>query len=261
MTRKKFLLLAGVMMLSSLTAPGCGNLISREQEIQLGAEAAPQFEAEFDGPVQNEQLQTYVRSVGAKLAAASDRDMPYEYTLLKSDVINAFALPGGKIYVTAGLFKQMKSEQELAAVLGHETAHIARKHSVKQLEKSVGFAILLEVAGYAAGSETKAVGEVVFGMINLKYSRSDEYEADQGGVVFMTKAGYNPWGMIELLETLQSMQESEGSSMAEIFSTHPLTRKRIDEAAAFIYKDYQEYSAEEPAPNASQFREMKALLK
>lgn len=260
MTRKTFLLLAGLLLVTSI-APGCGHLISREQEIQLGLDAAPQFEAEFGGPVENEQLQSYIRSIGAKLAAASDRDMPYEYMLLKSDVINAFALPGGKVYITAGLFRQIENERELAGVLGHETAHIARKHSVKQIEKAVGFEILLEATGYAAGSEAQAVGKVVASLITLKYSRKDEYEADQSGITFMTKAGYNPWGMVELLETLQSLQESEGDSVSEIFSTHPLTRKRIDEAAAVIYKDYQQYSAEEPDSKTGQFKEMKALLR
>ncbi|KPK79218.1 MAG: hypothetical protein AMJ81_13615 [Phycisphaerae bacterium SM23_33] len=98
--------------------------ISTEQEIALGREAAPEFEKEFEGKVPNETLQAYVREVGAKVAQASERkDVPHEYALLASDVPNAFALPGGKVYVTAGLMRRMTNERQLAAVLGHETGH------------------------------------------------------------------------------------------------------------------------------------------
>ena len=110
------------------------SLISTEQEVALGLQSAPQFEDEFGGKLGNSQLQGYVAAVGAKLAAVSDRqDVTYEYSLLSSEIPNGFALPGGKIYVTAGLVVQMSNERQLAAVLAHETVHVAALDSVNGL--------------------------------------------------------------------------------------------------------------------------------
>ena len=274
-TRPALLLTAGMLALAALTGcalnPVTGQrelvLISTEQEIALGADAAPEFEKEFGGKVASAALQEYIRAIGAKVAAVSDRPMPYEYTLLASDVPNAFALPGGKIYITAGLMKNMTNERQLAAVLGHETAHVAAKHSVKQMQKQMGAQLLMEIAARAGGADTGQtaaadVAKIVSTMALLKYSRADEYQADQVGIEYAARAGYNPWGMVELLNVLQNMQEQEPGRFEEMFQTHPLSSKRIDETKAILTGNaaYGKWASDAGDPNAATFQRMRQTL-
>ena len=239
--------------------------ISGDQEIALGREAAPKFEQEFGGRVPNDQLQRYVQSVGAKLAAASDRPMPYSYTLLKSDVPNAFALPGGPIFITAGLMRRMTNERQLAAVLGHETAHVAAKHSVNQMQKQMGAQLLVEIAGRLGGpdkGQTAAdVAKIASTMALLRYSRNDEYEADVVGIRYAARAKYNPWGMVELLNVLKNLADSEPGTFGEMFQTHPLSSKRIQEAEQAL-KDgaYAQWSPTQRDPSEPYFMRMRKLL-
>ena len=274
-TRPALLLTAGMLALAALTGcalnPVTGQrelvLISTEQEIALGADAAPEFEKEFGGKVASAALQEYIRAIGAKVAAVSDRPMPYEYTLLASDVPNAFALPGGKIYITAGLVKAMTNERQLAAVLGHETGHVAARHSVKQMQKQMGAQLLMEIAARAGGADTGQtaaadVAKIVSTMALLKYSRADEYQADQVGIEYAARAGYNPWGMVELLNVLQNMQEQEPGRFEEMFQTHPLSSKRIDETKAILTGNaaYGKWASDAGDPNAATFQRMRQTL-
>ncbi len=262
------LLLVGFVMAGCKTNPVTGKkelvLIPESQEIAMGVQNAPEFENEFKGKVANDTVQQYVSRVGQKIAAHADRKMPYEYAVLQSDVPNAFALPGGKIYITAGLLSRMTNERQLAAVLGHETVHVSAGHSVQSLQNQIGASVLAEIAekavgskyGGAAGTATKFVG----GMANLKYSRNDEYEADRYGIVYMARAGYNPWGMPELLQVLQDMSDSEPSRWAEMMQTHPLTSKRIEKAREEVKSNFSKYSADEADPQAGDFMKMRNLL-
>ncbi len=274
MNRTRWMLL-GMLVLSATIPVGCKTnpatgeenfiAISRQQEIQMGSEAAPEFEKEFDGLVQDEILQQYVAAIGRKLSAVSDRkNIPYEYGLLASEVPNAFALPGGKIYVTAGLMQLMSNERELAAVLGHETAHVAALHNVQGMQRQMGRAILVDLAGQMAEGKTgqyaSAVTEVVTAMGNLHYTRKDEYEADKIGLRYMTRAGYNPYGMVELLEALLSAQGQEGSKLEEFFSTHPLTRERIEAVRELIRENHPDARADKPDPARQTFQRMKRRL-
>ena len=243
-------------------------LISSEQEIAMGTEAAPEFEKQFGGKVANEALQTYVRSIGSKVSADNvvEVKLPFEYAILNSDIPNAFALPGGKIFITAGLMRAMTNERQLAAVLGHETGHAAASHSISQMQKQMGTSVLVQLAGYAIGGDAGAVaemaGKVAAKMVNLRYSRQDEYEADQLGIRYMTRAGYNPWGMVELLQVLESLSESKGGAFTEMMQTHPLTANRIADAEGIIRSggEYKKYSADAPDHRAGKFMKMRALL-
>lgn len=240
-------------------------IISLDQEIAMGAEAAPKFEEEFGGRVPNEQLLAYVRMVGNKLAAVSDRQMPYEYTLVTSDVPNAFALPGGKIFLTAGLMRLMSNERQLAAVLGHETAHVAAMHNVKGMQRQMGTALLVEIAGSIAGdsaSAAESVTQVVATMASMKYSRGDELEADKYGMEYMTQAGYNPWGMVELLTVLVNLQESEPGMLEQLFMTHPASSERIADAKGMIETNnvYTGFKSTDRDPNTDRFAQMHKLL-
>lgn len=258
---------AGPMLTGCSQNPATGRMqlrvISREQEIALGEEAAPQFEQEFGGAVADPALQSYVSSVGQRVAAASARpDMPYEFTLLNSDVPNAFALPGGKIFITRGLFEKMGNEAQLAAVLGHEVAHVAAGHNIDGLQRSMGVEILSELAAQAIGGDRGQYAQVgtqiVGGMVNLNYTREAEHEADRLGTDYMVRAGYNPWGMVSLLQVLEEMEGGGGGRLEGFFRTHPWSADRV---SAVRQRVEQQYPQARPADlEEGQFDQMQARL-
>lgn len=262
--------LVGLLAAGCSTNPVTGRrefiFISTEQEIMLGEEAAGQFEQDLGGPVPSGILQSYVRRIGKEVSDVSDRPMPYEFTLLASDVPNAFALPGGKIFITAGLMRRMTNERQLAAVLGHETVHVAAKHNVKGMQQQLGTSVFLDIVGRLTEGTDAAIAQdvakITTTMYNLKYSREDEYEADVVGIKYMTRAGYNPWGMVEMLTVLRELSESEPGAFGEMFQTHPLTSKRIDQARETIREgnQYARFSSAQPDPNAGRFLEMREIL-
>jgi predicted Zn-dependent protease len=174
-------------------------------------------------------------------------------------------LIGGKVYVTAGLMKLMTNERQLAAVLGHETGHVAAQHNVQGLVENVGASVLIELAGYAAGepnaAKAEAVAKVIAGVTTLKYSRNKEYEADLLGVRYMTKAGYNPYGMVELLQALlEASGGEEGGRLGEMLATHPLTGSRIEKAEGVIKQDHPAADRNAADPAADRFKQMKRRL-
>lgn len=239
--------------LSCSTNPATGsyefNMLSRDQEIAMGMEAAPQFAQEFGGGVTDPTLQAYVRRIGADLAAKTEGDnpsLPWEFTLLNSKEINAFALPGGKIFFTRGLAERLTSEAEMAGVLGHEVGHVTARHANAGMARQGLTSLVISGAATvltdstAAAQQWQAVGEQVGGVILLKYSRDQESQADSLGMRYMAKCNYNPRAQRTVMEVLQ--QAMSGGRSAEILSTHPYPETRIariDEAvkgeyAAFI---------------------------
>jgi len=258
-----------VMAAGCVVNPATGKrqirVISTAEEIAIGRQAAPKFEAEFGGRVPVPALQRYIRRVGGKVGRVSERrEVPREYALLASEVPNAFALPGGKVYITAGLMLQLSNERQLAAVLGHETGHVAAAHNVMALQRQMGSALLAELAAAAVGDKAaegaKLATQFATALANLHYSREDEYEADQLGIRYMTRAGYNPWGMVELLNRLLAMSRGEPGRVGEMFQTHLITSKGIRRAEAIIRRRYRQYSRHEPDPHAGRFMEMRVLL-
>ena len=239
-------------------------VISEKQEIAIGRQAADGLEKHFDGKVSNTQLQEYVRSVGRKVAEVADRKMPYDFTLLASDVPNAFALPGGKVYVTAGLMKKMDNERQLAAVLGHEIGHVCALHNVHALQRQLGAKILLEIAQYAVQGEyapsIQTATKYTTKFLNLRYSRKDEYQADKLGVWYMSRAGYNPCGMIELMEVLLKQKKGKESAFFELFQSHPLTKKRIEQVRDHVSMNYHQHLPPKPDPHTDRYLEMRQLL-
>ncbi len=234
----------------------------------MGRKAAGGLEKHFGGKVPSTKLQEYVRSVGRKVAEVADRKMPYEFTLLASDVPNAFALPGGMVYVTAGLMKKMSNERQLAAVLGHEVGHVCALHNVHAMQRQWGAKALLKLAQYAMEAEyasaAQTATEYTTKFLNLRYSRKDEYQADELGVRYMSRAGYNPYGMVELMEILLKQKKGKGkkkeSSFFELFQSHPLTRKRIEQVREHLSLDYHQHLPPKPDPHTAQFLEMRQLL-
>ncbi|MDR3564252.1 MAG: M48 family metallopeptidase [Negativicutes bacterium] len=196
--------------------------MSTKSEIELGRSTARQIEKQV-GLVQDSALQERVARIGYRMAALSDRpDMPYTFKVLDSKEINAFALPGGFIYVYKGLIDYLSSDEELAGVIGHELGHVVRRHTVKQIEKSqeLGIAALLLGGGRDGGF----LEEIAMNAIMAGYSRGDEREADQLGFVHTMRAGYNPYGMLVGLQRLGDMSPD---SNFDLFADHPEPDVRV----------------------------------
>jgi predicted Zn-dependent protease len=203
--------------------------LSPEQEIALGYESAPQMAAQLGGLSQNERARALVRQVGEGLVARSlAAKSPYKFSfhvLADPRTVNAFALPGGPIFITEGLLRLLKSEAELAGVLGHEIGHVIARHSPERLAKQQLTQGLLGALVVGSGDYTTAqIGQVVGNMINMSYGREDELESDALGIRIMAEAGYDPRALVRVMEVLA--QASGGSRQPEFFSTHPAPENR-----------------------------------
>jgi len=213
-------------------------LFSDAQEIELGKNADPDIRWQFGGVYRDAQLSEYVDSVGQRVATGSHRsNIPYHFAIVDSSILNAFALPGGYIYITRGLLARLENEAQLASVLGHEIGHVNARHSVKRLQSTLGFNVLLAVVDQvASGSENyerwrgviKTTSAVAFATVSLGYSRKDEFQADELGTTYAHRAGYDPEGMTQLLEILKSLHDREPSAVEEFFMSHPRSSDRIE---------------------------------
>ena len=212
-----------------------------EQEIALGLKSAPELAAQMGGLSQNVQARALVQRTGAKLAAESvAAKSPYRfafYVLADRRTINAFALPGGPVFITEGLLGLLKGEAEVAAVLGHEIGHVIARHSSERLAKEQLTRGLIGAAVVGTGDySTAQIGQLVGGMINMRYGREDELESDALGVRIMAEAGYDPRAMIRVMEVLA--KASGGSRQPEFFSTHPAPENRAARIKEAIAKQF-----------------------
>lgn len=189
--------------------------------------------------ITDEKLVSYVTSIGGRLAKVSDRPhLTYDFTIIDSDLVNAFSVPGGFVFVTRGLLEQLKSESELAGVLGHEMGHVNAYHGIQMMQKEMGYGVLTTLGAIAAA--TQAGPEAMIMMMQttnlftnlylLGYSRQDELQADHLGFRYVLRAGYNPQGLIRFfrrLESLEDSREKEAEGWDLYFRTHPPTADRI----------------------------------
>lgn len=228
--------------------------LSPQQEVALGLEASPQFSEEFGGPYADPVMQEYVRGVGTKIAAqAANPEYPYEFsfTVLDSDVINAFALPGGPIFITRGLLFELGDESQLAAVLAHEATHVAARHSAQQISQQMSVSVLISIAsaamskgktttGTEAGTSSTAeqVASLVANLASLRYSRKHETQADVYGLNYLVTAGYQPMGMVRVMEMFERKEQEAGSSGPEFLRTHPNPENRVEDIMAKIKEQY-----------------------
>jgi len=203
--------------------------MSPEQEIALGLRSAPEMAAQMGGISRNPQATALVRRVGEKLVRESlAAKSPYKFSfhvLADARTVNAFALPGGPVFITEGLLRHLKTEAEVAAVLGHEIGHVIARHSSERLAKQQLTQGLVSAVVLGSGDySTAQIGQMVGGMINMKYGREDEIESDRLGLRVMAEAGYDPRAMIRVMEVLA--QASGGSRQPEFMSTHPAPENR-----------------------------------
>lgn len=209
-------------------------LVSTEAEIRMGIKQYPHLRQMQGVPdVVHSQAAAYVKEVGQKLAAVSDRQLPYEFSLINNGTPNAWALPGGKIGINRGLLTELESEAQLAAVLGHEIVHAAARHSAKQLQRGLMLQGVVLATGIATqGSEysSLAVGgtSLAAGLLTHKYSRDAEREADYYGMQYMARAGYDPRAAVELQQTFVRLSEEKATSWLQgLFASHPPSQKRV----------------------------------
>jgi predicted Zn-dependent protease len=220
-------------------------LVGEGQEIAMGREAAQQA-AQQIGLYEDAELQSYVSRLGKQLAAESERpDLPWSFQVVDDPSVNAFALPGGFIFVTRGLMTHLTSEAELVSVLGHEIGHVTGRHSVEQMSKAQLAQIGL-IAGMILQPELANYGDLAqtgLGLLFLKYGRDDEREADDLGLRYLVAKNYDPREMPQVFETLRrvSERETQGGRVPGWLSTHPTPEnriQRIESQVASLNRDF-----------------------
>lgn len=220
--------------------------LSWEEEVKLGAEASPQFIQQSGGELPDQRVVSYVRAMGSRIAAQSEMpDIDWEFHVLDSQVINAFALPGGKVFISRGLMEKMDNDAQLAGVIGHEIGHVTARHGNERMGKAIiaqGVLLGIGVAGAVSDEQwmqVLGVGTAVGGQLFLlKYSRSNELEADELGVRYMTRVGYHPVGLVQVMELLGQL--SSGAGPPEWLSTHPVSETRVENLEELILGEYGE---------------------
>ena len=211
--------------------------ISREQEVALGLQATPELTQQYGGLYDDQELQDYLDELGLRLVSdsfASRSDYPFDFHLLDDfDTVNAFALPGGQVFITAALMQRLENEDQLAGLLSHEIVHVIGRHSAEQMAKQeltqglTGAVVLATYDPYDPSTQHTAQVALLIGqLVNMKYGRADELEADGWGVCIMDQAGYDPNEMLRVMEILE--EASSGGQPPEFFSTHPSPDNRME---------------------------------
>ena len=227
-------LLIGLVLTGSLV--GCG--ISQQQEVQMGQEYAQQINAQLP-IIRDPELNRYINVLGDSIARLTNRaDLDWQFFIVDAQEVNAFAVPGGFVYINRGLIQRADQMDEIAGVLGHEIGHVVRRHTVKQMEKAQGANIGVTLAcvltsvcnSQVAGAAINVAGGALF----AKFSRSDEAEADNEGFKNVVKAGISPVGMVTMFQKLLEERQSRPGAVDSWFLTHPLEEDRIRAVQAQI---------------------------
>jgi predicted Zn-dependent protease len=254
----------GALILAGCVTTGPGGqksfvIVSTDEEVAMGRQMDTELKAQ-EKLLADTAWQSYLAGIGQKIVAVSDRkDLEYEYNVIESDQINAFAAPGGFVYFYTGILREIDNEAEVAAVMAHEISHVVARHGVKKLQTVMGVSVLLDIALGNSGQLTQQAVGVVLGLAINGYGRSMELEADQYGVEYMTRAGYAPRGAIEMFTKLAELSGGgEQGVFEKLTSTHPETSERIAKIQAQI-------AAMPPSVNnlpefADRYRAMRARL-
>lgn len=216
-----------------------------QDEIALGLAAAPEMAAQHGGLHPDPEAQALVDAVGERLLVQGlAMETPYEFEfhlLADPQTVNAFALPGGQVFITAALYSQLETEGQLAGVLGHEIGHVIERHGAERLAKLQLTQGLVGAVGVAAseegrGAQAAAVAAAIGQLVNMSYGREDELECDRWGVKLMVSAGYDPRAQIRVMEILRDA--GGGAGPPEFFSTHPNPDNRIDRIERAIAEEF-----------------------
>ncbi len=232
---------AGILTACALN-PATGkkevSLMSESQEIALGQQMDPEVRREM-GVYNDPDLQRYVESIGTRLARHSERpEIPWHFTVVDAPAVNAFALPGGYIYITRGILPYLQNEAQLAGVLGHEIGHVTARHAAQQYTKSTGAGIGLTLLSIFVpqARPLEGLAEQAVGVLFLKYGRDDELQADTLGVRYTSASDYDPAGVAGMLTTLERLDQATGSrkGVPNWLSTHPSPEDRVQKIEPVI---------------------------
>lgn len=215
---------------------GCS--VSQDQEVELGRENADQINSQLP-IVTDPQIAGYLQTLGESIAKKTSRgDLDWHFYLVNTKQVNAFALPGGYVYVNRGLIESAEHLDELTGTLGHEIGHVVERHSVKQMQKSekanVGLAVVCTLTSICHNGLAQAAVQVGGSALFAKYSRQDELQADSEAVVNVARAGYSPQGIPDLFQVLLKEREYQPTKVEGWFASHPLEEARISKAKQLI---------------------------
>lgn len=214
--------------------------ITKEQEMSLGVQSAPSMAQQYGGLYPDERAQAYVKQVGQRIVQQSivnTSGYQYDFHLLADpQTINAFALPGGQVFITQALFSRLENEDQLAGVFGHEIGHVIARHGAERMQSEELIQGLTGAAVIAAGDYNSAQGiQMIANMVGMKYGRGQELESDDLGVRFMYEAGYDPRALIDVMRILEEASQG-GQRQPEFFSTHPSPENRVQKIKEAIDK-------------------------
>ncbi len=210
--------------------------LSPDEEIAMGLNSRDPMASEFGGYYPDQKVQQFVKAIGQKLVQSTEASRsPYAFdfhVLSDPNTVNAFALPGGQIFITVGLLKRLETEDAIAGVLGHEIGHVIGRHSaehIAQQQLTQGLINATMVATYDPSNpnSTAAMAQFIGNMINMKYGREDELESDRFGVKYMYQAGYQPESLIDVMRVLE--EATGGQRQSEFMSSHPSPANRVAE--------------------------------
>ncbi len=212
--------------------------ISQQQEVQLGNDYAAQLATQLP-LIKDAQVTRYITTLGNSLARQTDtRGLAWHFTVVDSREVNAFAVPGGWVYVNRGLIERAQNMSELAGVLAHEIGHVTKRHSVEQMQQAqganTGLAVLCTLTNVCNSGATQAAINVGGSALFAKFSRTDESEADAEGVKTTVKAGIDPNGIPEMFQILLNERQSNPGALDAFFATHPMEEDRIAATKALI---------------------------
>ena len=213
--------------------------ITPEQEIALGLNSYPTMVEQFGGLHPDAEAQKFVKGVGQRIVQQSAaKETPYQYDfhlLYDPEVVNAFALPGGQVFITQALFNQLETEDQLAGVFGHEIGHVVARHGAERIAKQELTQGLTGAAVIASGDyQTAQAAQMIASLVNMSYGRDQELQSDDLGVRFMVESGYDPEALVGVMQILE--KASGGSQQPEFMSTHPSPENRVQRIREAIAK-------------------------
>jgi len=224
----------------AFAAMSSGCAISTQQEVQMGTDYAQQINAQLP-IVRDPEVVRYINLLGDSIARlADDRSLDWQFFVVNAPEVNAFAVPGGYIYVNRGLIERAQRLDQIAGVLGHEIGHVTRRHSVQQMEKAqganVGVTLACVLTSVCNTQTAAAIIDIGGSAVFAKFSRDDETEADAEGIKNVVRAGIDPRGIPEMFQILLDERQRSPSSVSSWFATHPLEEDRIRDTQAQIAK-------------------------
>ncbi|HSJ26067.1 MAG TPA: M48 family metallopeptidase [Longimicrobiales bacterium] len=255
---------SGVLALAAgatMAVSACG--ISTQQEMQMGQEYAQEIARQV--PLVNDAtVLRYLNNLGRSIAQGGNRSIPYNFYMVDAPQVNAFAVPGGHIYVNRGLVERTRNESELAGVLAHEIAHVEHRHGIDQMERAQGANLALTAAYVLMGRAPSGVEEALIGvggqLYFARHSREAENEADATAVSLLVRTGISPQGLPTFFGVLLEEQQRQPGAVEQWFSTHPLTTDRVANTQAMI-NQYPQNTLQRLRTNSSGFSAMQNRLR